>query len=459
LDIDFAKVLRAALSRGGEYADLYIEDTKSTLLTLEDGKVEKVVSGHDRGAGLRVIVGLKTIYAYTNELSERGLIELAGRVSQACGQGGRDLVIDLRVKAPSVDYTITEPPESVSIERKLRLVKEADRAARGYDGRVKQVSVVYRDAAQDVTIAASDGTLCSDLRYYTISAVNAIARSGESVQTGYESLGGNVGFELFNGTAAESLGLKAAGRAVMTLTARKAPGGRMPVVISSEAGGTMVHEAVGHGLEADLSQNGLSVYTGKVGEKVGSELVTVVDDATLPGRRGSFRFDDEGTPAQKTVLVEGGVLKGFMYDRLTAMKDGAAPTGNGRRDSYQSRPIPRMTNTMIAPGQSDPAEIIRACDKGLLVKKMGGGQVNTVTGDFVFEVNEGYMVENGVAGEPVRGATLVGNGPKVLMGITMVGNDLGFSIGTCGKDGQGAPVSDAQPTLFISDIVVGGSHE
>jgi len=244
----------------------------------------------------------------------------------------------------------------------------------------------------------------------------------------------------------------------MMLSARKAPGGRMPVVLSSEAGGTMVHEAVGHGLEADLAQNGLSVYTDKIGQEIASPLVTVIDDATMPGRRGSFRFDDEGIEAQKTVLVEKGVLKGFMYDRLTAMKAGAVSTGNGRRDSYQSRPITRMTNTMIAPGDMDPASIIRACDKGLLVKKMGGGQVNTVNGDFVFEINEGYMIEKGEVGEPVRGATLVGNGPDVLKNITMVGSDLGFSIGTCGKDGQGAPVSDAQPTLFISDIVVGGSH-
>ncbi len=232
----------------------------------------------------------------------------------------------------------------------------------------------------------------------------------------------------------------------------------MPVVLSSEAGGTMVHEAVGHGLEADLSQNGLSVYTGKVGQQVGSPLVTVVDDATLPNRRGSFRFDDEGVEAQRTVLVENGVLKGFLYDRLTAMKDGASSTGNGRRESYMARPIPRMTNTMIVPGESEPADILRSCDSGLLVKKMGGGQVNTVNGDFVFEVSEGYLIEKGKMGEPVRGATLVGNGPQVLSSITMVGNDLGFAIGTCGKDGQGAPVADAQPTLLITDIIVGGTH-
>jgi len=459
LDIDYGKILKAALSQGGEYADLYIENTRPTALFLEDGKVEKVVSGVESGAGIRVIIGFKTIYAYTNDLREKSLIEVAGKVARACGQGAQDLVMDLREKRAAVNYTISEPPEGVAVERKLALVKAADGAARAVDSRVMQVSAMYRDTAQHVVIASSDGFVASDTRYYTLGVANVVARDGDVVQTGYESIGGNIGFEIFRGDVMESLGRKAANRAVMMLSARKAPGGRMPVVLSSEAGGTMVHEAVGHGLEADLSQNGLSVYTGKMGETIGSPLVTVIDDATIPNRRGSFRFDDEGVEAQKTVLVEKGVLKGFMYDRLTAMKDKAASTGNGRRDSYQSRPIPRMTNTMIAPGGSDPADIIRACEKGLLVKKMGGGQVNTVNGDFVFEVGEGYLIDNGVVGEPVRGATLVGNGPAVLKGISMVGTDLGFAIGTCGKDGQGTPVSDAQPTLLITDIVVGGSHE
>lgn len=219
----------------------------------------------------------------------------------------------------------------------------------------------------------------------------------------------------------------------------------------------MVHEAIGHGLEADLVQAGTSVYKGRIGETVASELITVVDDATIPYARGSFCFDGEGTPAQRTVLVEDGVLKGYMYDRLSAMKDGCASTGNGRRESYRARPIVRMTNTLIAPGKSDPGDIVRSVSNGLLVRRMGGGQVNTVNGNFVFEVSEGYLIENGVVGEPVRGATLTGNGPEVLKKITMVGSDLGFGIGTCGKDGQGVPVSDAQPTLLISGITVGGA--
>ncbi|MDD1683177.1 MAG: TldD/PmbA family protein, partial [Methanoregula sp.] len=269
-------------------------------------------------------------------------------------------------------------------------------------------------------------------------------------------VGGFAGMELFDRYPLEKAAEIAGKRAVMMLSARKAPAGRMPVVLSSAAGGTMIHEAVGHGLEADLAQTGLSVYSNKIGQRIASPIITVVDDATLEGKRGSFRFDDEGTESERTVLVDNGVLKTFMYDKLTAMKDGARSTGNGRRESYKHRPIPRMTNTMIIPGKSDPDEIVKTTPNGLFVKKMGGGQVNTVNGDFVFEVSEGYLIENGSIGEPVRGATLTGNGPQVLMSIDQVGSDLGFSIGTCGKDGQGSPVSDAQPTLRIPEITVGG---
>jgi TldD protein len=265
-----------------------------------------------------------------------------------------------------------------------------------------------------------------------------------------------MGFELFDLSPPEEVARAAAQRSLLMLKARKAPAGRMPVVLSSEAGGTMIHEAVGHGLEADLVQQGLSVYSRKVGEKVASSLITVVDDPTLSGKRGSYAFDDEGVLSRKTLLVEKGVLRGYLYDRLTALKDGVESTGNGRRESYQDKPIPRMSNTMIVPGEMGPDQIIRSVERGLFVKKMGGGQVNTVNGDFVFEVNEGYLIEKGSVGEPVQGAILTGNGPKVLQEIDMVGNDLGFGIGTCGKEGQGVPVSDAQPTLRIPEILVGG---
>ena len=310
--------------------------------------------------------------------------------------------------------------------------------------------VIYRDTLQNVTIGNTDAFLTEDERVYTTAMIQVIAADGKIIQTGQEPIGGLIGFELFDENPIEKAAETAAKRAVMMLEARPAPAGRMPVVLSSEAGGTMIHEAIGLALRQTLPCKGLSVYSKKIGEQIASSIITVIDDATLPNKRGSFRFDDEGVDAQKTILVEKGILKGYMYDRLWSMKEGAASTGNGRRESYKYRPIPRMTNTLIASGDSNPEEIIRSTPSGLFVKKMGGGQVNTVNGDFVFEVSEGYLIENGKIGEPVRGATLTGNGPEVLKNIDIVGNDLGFSIGTCGKDGQGVPVSDAQPTLRIT---------
>ncbi len=449
--------LRAVLAaRGVDYADIYQESTTATSIQIEDSKVEKLTQGADLGAGLRVISGGRTSYAYTNELTKAAFGEMAAALKAAFGQAKAAAELDLTRKAPLVDYTIKIDPAGVPLEKKVEIMKAAERAARGFHKSIEQVSVIYRETAQKVQIASSEGFLAADERIQTVFIINVIARENGAVQTGYEPVGGFLGFELFDEVSAEEVALRAARKAVMMLKARRAPGGRMPVVISSEAGGTMIHEAVGHGLEADLSQQGLSVYCGKMGQKIASGIVSVLDDSTIPGKRGSFRFDDEGTPAQKTVLIKDGILMNFMYDRLSAMKAGAAPTGNGRRQSYRHRPIPRMTNTMIAPGNTPAAEVLKNTPKGLFVKKMGGGQVNTLTGDFVFDVQEGYLIENGQVGEPVRGATLAGNGPRVLMDIDMVGQDIGFSIGTCGKDGQGVPVSDAQPTIRVPELVVGG---
>jgi TldD protein len=458
-DIDPNSILKRALKNGGEYADLFIERSTPFSIMCESGRIEKVLSGLDCGAGVRLIFGQRTAYAYSNEISLPALLALADAVSQAViGEvsASRDAVMGLTRKNPHVDFRIEKAPETVSTDQKVGMVLRADSIARSIDSRIRQVMVVYRENRQQVLIANSDGSLAEDERMYLTALVHVVAADGEVVQTGYEPVGGFAGMELFDRYPLEKAAETAGRRAVMMLSARKAPAGRMPVVLSSDAGGTMIHEAVGHGLEADLAQSGLSVYSNKIGQQIASPLVTVVDDATLEGKRGSFRFDDEGTEAERTVLVDNGVLKTFMYDRLTAMKDGARSTGNGRRESYKHRPIPRMTNTMIAPGKSDPEEIVRTTPNGLFVRKMGGGQVNTVNGDFVFEVSEGYLIENGSIGEPVRGATLTGNGPQVLMSIDRVGSDLGFSIGTCGKDGQGSPVSDAQPTLRIPEITVGG---
>jgi TldD protein len=454
--MDISAILRRALSGGGEFADLYFEEGRSASVICEDGKIEKVLAGADRGVGLRVISDLRTAYAFTNEVTEAALLQLADSVSSAVKGKVFDKKIKITAKIINPGFPIMLPPDGIDLAEKVEQVRMADRAARGVDKRIRQVMAIYRDGMVRYQFANSLGEYIETNRTGTLFVVQAVAAEGDVIQTGYETLGQSRGYEMFRDKSPEDVALTAARRGVMMLSAERAPAGPMPVVLSSKAGGTMVHEAVGHGLEADLAQAGMSVYTGKVGEQVASPLVTVLDDATIPYARGTFPFDDEGTPGQRTVLVENGILKGYLYDRLTAMKDGCASTGNGRRESYQQKPIVRMSNTLIAPGTSSPEEIIRAVKKGLFVEKMGGGQVNTVNGDFVFEVSEGYMIEDGEVRTPVRGATLTGNGPEVLKKIEMVGSDLGFGIGTCGKDGQGVPVADAQPTLLISEIIVGG---
>lgn len=454
--LDYAAVLKKALSNGGEFAEIFVERSAPFSIVCEDSKIEKVVSGFDHGAGVRLIFGQRTAYAYTNELTTESLLEIADAVRQAASKGARGGVVDLTRKKPRTDFAILKNPRDVETSRKVDIVLKANKIATSIDHRIRQALVSYREQRQHVLVANSDGILAEDERNYLTALVHVVAADGTVVQTGYEPVGGNIGMELFDRMPLDQAAETAVKRAVMMLTARNAPAGRMPVVLSSEAGGTMIHEAVGHGLEADLAQSGLSVYSNRIGDRIASPLITVLDDATMAGKRGSFRFDDEGVDAEKTVLVAKGILKTFMYDRLTAMKDGACSTGNGRRESYKHRPIPRMTNTMIAPGDAEPGDILKGTTKGLFVKKMGGGQVNTVNGDFVFEVSEGYLIENGTIGEPVRGATLTGNGPQVLLSIDRVGSDLGFSIGTCGKDGQGSPVSDAQPTLRIPEMTIGG---
>ena len=458
LGFDIHAVLRRTLRKGGEFADIYLEATSPLSILCEDSRIEKVLAGNEQGAGIRLLSGQRSAYAYTNELTTASLLDLADAVSDAFGNAEKAALstVSLVRNATFSGGTVRVPAETVDTDRKAALVIVADRVARSVDRRIRQVQVVYRENRQQVLIASSTGAIVEDDRRYLTAMVQVVAADNGVIQTGYEPVGGLAGLELFNAEPLEQAALKAAKRAVMMLSARKAPAGTMPVVLSAEAGGTMIHEAVGHGLEADLAQSGLSVYSGKLGEQIASPIITVLDDATLPGRRGSFCFDDEGTPAQRTVLVDQGILKTYLYDRLTAMKDGVRSTGNGRRESYRHRPIPRMTNTLIAPGSTRPADILRETPRGLFVRKMGGGQVNTVNGDFVFEVSEGYLIVNGSIGEPVRGATLIGNGPSVLLSIDRVGSDLGFSIGTCGKDGQGSPVSDAQPTIRIPEITVGG---
>lgn len=458
---DMTAVLAEALVRGGDFADLYLDERYSNSIICEDDKIEKINTGRDLGAGVRVIHGDSTAYGYTNDLTREGLLALARTVAEAAKTSrGKELSLGLRTLKAPYDLPVLMDPAGTETAAKVKLVERANQAARREDARIKQVLVSYADITQNVTIANSEGELVKDRRVRVRMAVQAVAVEKHLMQTGFESFGGLQGLELFERHSPEETARIAAGRALLMLKARPAPTGRMTVVMASEAGGTMVHEACGHGLEADLVQKGLSVYAGQMGQMVASPLVTVIDDASIPGKFGSFRFDDEGTPGQKTVLIDRGKLSCYMYDRLTARRDGRKSTGNGRRESYQYRPIPRMRTTYIASGEHDPEDIIKRTGRGLLVKKMGGGQVNTTNGDFVFDVAEGFLIEGGKVTAPVRGATLTGNGPEVLRTVDMVAGDLGFGIGVCGKNGQGVPVSDAQPTIRIPSLVVGGTaHE
>ena len=451
------RIFRTLMKNGGFFADLYYESSQSSSIVCDDNKIEKVITGMDGGVGLRAIANFKTSYAYGNRCSEADVLSLAEDLGSAVKAASGATIAKEYPLGSRVNLEVSLSPDTIETAKKVAVVREANAAARGIDPRVRQVKVVYSDKHQRLAIANSEGLLVEEDRIYTLLAVQVVAAENGLIQTGYEPVGCLIGFELFDEVDPALVAETAARRAVQALEARQAPRGVMPVILSSEAGGTMIHEAVGHGLEADLALEGLSVYSNHIGETVASRLITVIDDATMSQRRGSYGYDDEGIRAQKTVIVERGVLKGYLCDRLYAMRFNRVSTGNGRRESYRHPPIVRMSNTFIARGEEDPATIVRNTPEGLFVKKMGGGQVNTVTGDFVFEVSEGYLIRNGQIGDPVRGATLTGNGPQVLKSIDRVGNDLGFGIGTCGKDGQSVPVADAQPTLRIPEIIIGGT--
>jgi len=461
LDRELAlEVVDLLLSGGGEFADLYFEDSTFSVLQAEDGRMDKVSSGRERGAGLRLVKGGVTHFGSTVDASSEGLLSLARSLAAGAGEGGplprRPLAGGGQGKPPVPPGEAGGPEGLLPLERKAGVVMKGMEAARRFDRRVVSARAVARDGVSRILVANSRGALAEGVRSQAVYMVHVVARDGDRVETGYEPAGGPDAAGFFASLDPEEAALAACRRALLTLAAPEAPSGRMTVVLSSEAGGTMVHEAVGHGLEADLAGKGMSVYQGKVGQEVASPLVSVVDDPTLPGRRGSYAFDDEGTPASRTVLVDRGVLVAYLNDLLSAERLGVPGNGHGRRQSFRHWPIPRMGNTLILPGKDDPASIVRSVERGLYVRRMGGGQVNPASGDFVFEVSEGYLIEKGGVGEAVRGATLAGNGPEVLRGVDMVGSDLGFGIGTCGKEGQGVPVSDAQPTLRIPEIAVGG---
>lgn len=454
LDESLARVVEAALADGGEYADVYLEQLHRTGISLVDGKVESVEYGVHMGGGVRVVSDWKTGYAFCDSWDEGELRKVAKVASQIGRSGEQTAIQDLTMSQGRgvVNYEIS--PDEVEGTEKVKVAVHADKAARDYDPAIKQVRVNYVDEIRHIVICNSRGVFVSQEIPLIWLTVNTLARRDSAVHPGYLRESKKMGFEYATLKFAEDAAREAARQAVDMLDSTEAPRGDIPVVIGS-GGGVVFHEAVGHGLEADGVEKGTSFYTGLVGETVGSEHVTIVDDGSLANMRGSFDFDDEGTPSQRNVLIEKGVLKGYMHDLLTSWRLKAKPTGNSRRQSYMHYPLVRMTNTLLEPGDAAPEEIIATTARGLFTKHLGGGEVDTATGNFTFGVREAYLIENGRITSPVRGATLIGNGPEILKRIDVVGNDMSFWPGTCGK-GQWVPVTSGAPTLRISSITVGG---
>ena len=451
------KVLEAALASGGDLAEVFVEDRTSTALRLEDRRVEDVASGRDSGAGVRVISGERSSYAYTNLLTQDGLID-AAKAARAGLAGSSGAVADLRRTQATVTHPVRTPPAGVGASDKVEALRAADDAARSAGGEVRQVVASYADVRQKVLIASSDGRLAEDDRTRVRFVCQVVAARDGQISTGFRAPGHSGGFELLETYPAAEVAAIAAEKAITMLDARPSPAGELPVVLAPGAGGVLIHEACGHGLEADTLVKNASVYANRSGERFGSESVTIVDDGTDIGAWGSLGVDDEGTPAQRTVLFHEGVLVGHLSDVLSAEKIGHPPTGNGRRQSYAHLPLVRMTNTYLLPGPDDPDEIVRSVERGVYAASFAGGEVNPATGNFVFGMSEAYMIENGELTYPIKGAQLIGNGPQVLKVIEAVAADFDRWEGVCGKDGQSAPVTNGMPTVLLGTMTVGGTE-
>lgn len=455
------RVLEAAASRGARMAEVFAEDRSSSGAFLDDRRVEELSSGRDRGAGIRVVVGTTTGYAHTADLSERALVS-AAEAASAVARAGRS-----RSQAVSLSKTTTEfdgsEVEGVfpSKEARIELLLATDEAARDAGSAIAQVQVGYGDSFRRVLIANTDGLLVEDSQVRTRFNVSCVASADSGLQTGYESVARTEGLDALLKEAGrdglEGVARSAAQRALGKLDARPAPSGEVPVVLAGGSGGILFHEACGHGLEADHIVKDASVYTGRLGELVASPLVTLVDDGGICGEWGNFTFDDEGNAAKRNVLIENGVLTSYMWDRQRGDQEGRSSSGNGRRESYRHLPMVRMTNTFLLTGVADPDDIVAQTPHGVFVAKLGGGQVNTATGDFVFGTTEAYLIENGRITAPLRDANLIGNGPEVLRRIDAVASDFAMTPGTCGKDGQNVPVGCGQPTLRITGVTIGGT--
>jgi TldD protein len=458
---DLERVFARLMAPGVDFADLYFQHSRHETWSMEDGIVKDGTHSIEQGVGVRAVSGEKTGFAYSDEIRLPALLEAAGAARAIARGGATGTGRGLDLRETRALYPALDPIESLDSESKVRLLREVDAYIRGRDPRVRQVMVSLAAVLDTVLVARSDGALAADVRPLVRCNVTVIVEHNGRREQGYSGGGGRHGYdELLGGGRALGFADEALRQALVNLEAVDAPAGSMPVVVGAGWPGVLLHEAVGHGLEGDFNRKGTSTYAGRMGEQVASSLCTIVDDGTLPGRRGSLSVDDEGTPTRCTTLIENGRLVGYMQDTLNARLMGVAPTGNGRRESFAHLPMPRMTNTYMLAGQSDPQDIIRSVKRGLYAVNFGGGQVDITSGKFVFSATEAYLIEDGKVTTPVKGATLIGNGPEAMTRVSMVGNDLALDegVGICGKDGQSVPVGVGQPTLKIDQLTVGGTR-
>jgi TldD protein len=449
-------VIEAALSTGGDFAEIFIEDKKGIGINMISGKTENIMSGRDYGIGIRIFKDFNSVYAYTNKSDESTLIQTAKKASKALlGENiiSRSLINNMKIEQ---NHKIEIKPSEIPTKKKIEAMRRAYESAKGFDDIISQVTVNYQDYNQKIAVANSEGIYVEDERTRTRLAIGAVATKDGEMQSGSSSPGAQQGFEFIENLDLEWHGKEAARIAKTMVEADYSPSGKMPVIIHNGFGGVIFHEACGHGLEATSVAKNNSVFAEKIGEKVASDIVTAVDDGTIPNEWGSSNIDDEGNPTQKNILIENGILKGYMIDKLNGRRMNMKATGSSRRQSYKYPPTSRMTNTFIASGKSNFDEIISSTEKGLFAKYMGGGSVNPATGEFNFAVMEGYLVENGKIIKPVRGATLIGKGINILKKIDMVGDNLSFGQGMCGSSSGSVPANVGQPTIRVSEITVGG---
>ncbi|MGL5378706.1 TldD/PmbA family protein [Clostridium sp.] len=449
-------VLARCLITGGDFAEIFEEDTIDTSISILNGKVENSVAGRSYGVGIRIFKGFKSVYAYTNNNTLDSLLNTAHKAALALGDLKSEGNIILNERLNSNIHPIIYLPSNVGIEKKIGVMKIAYKSAKEYNNEITQVSVGYSDKEQNILIANTEGLYTEDKRVRTRLAVNSVASLNGENQTGFEGPGRHMGFEMFNEIDPEFYGKEASRVAHTMLHAKNCPAGKMPVAIDNGFGGVIFHEACGHSLEATAVAKGNSVFTGMIGKQIASTKVTAIDDGTIKNAWGSLNIDDEGNKTKKNILIEDGILKSYMIDKLNGRRMGMEPTGNSRRQSYKYAPTSRMTNTYIAAGTDKNEDIIKSISYGLYAKKMGGGSVNPVTGEFNFAVSEGYIVKDGVIQEPVRGASLIGKGSQVLMDIDMVGDNLDHGQGMCGSSSGSIPTNVGQPMIRVKEITVGG---